>query len=321
MPAQECEFTAAGLRIGQMLGSYRVDGLLGAGGMGIVYRAWDPALERTVAIKVVDHARCNGDGARRLLQEARLAAALSHPSICAIYEVGDAGGRPFIVMEYLAGSPLACLIPADVGLPLELAQHYASQVVDAVAHAHRRGIVHRDLKSSNVIVAPDGRAKLLDFGLAVRHAVDASSGELETTCSGDTASTAGTVPYMAPERLRGREADARADIWALGVLIYEMVTGHRPFPGATRYEMAAAILGQAATPLPPTVPAALRQVVARTLAKDPADRYQHASELAAALDDLPQVAGPFEVANRRPAAVYEGASEGDASCQEGGDHE
>ena len=288
MPAQECESigSAAGLRIGQTLGSYRIEALLGAGGMGIVYRAWDRALERVVAIKVVDRTRASDDAARRLLQEARLAAALSHPSICAIHDVGRVDGQPFIVMEHVEGSSLASVIPEGRGLPIGRALHYASQIVDAMAYAHRRGIIHRDLKSSNIIIAPDGRAKLLDFGLAVRQVVDGASGEIETTCSRDTPSGAGTVPYMATELLRGRTADARSDIWALGVLIYEMVTGGRPFRGSTRYELGAAILSEPPIPLPRELPAPLRHVISRCLTKNPADRYPCASELAAALDDI-----------------------------------
>ena len=279
MPTQECP----SIGVGQTLGSYRIDALLGAGGMGTVFRAWDCELERTVAIKIVDRARSGSDAAHRLLQEARLGAALSHPSICSIHEVAHVDGRSFIVMEHVEGSPLASLIPEGQGLPLDLALPYATQIVDAVAHAHSRGIIHRDLKSSNIMIAPDGRAKLLDFGLAVRHVVDADAGQLQTTCSREASSAAGTVPYMAPELLLGRPADARSDIWALGVLIYEMVTGRRPFHGATRYELGAAILGQRAVPLPSGLPASLCAAVARSLAKDPDDRYACAHELAAAL--------------------------------------
>jgi serine/threonine protein kinase len=282
MPTQEC----AVIGIGQSLGSYRIDALLGAGGMGIVYRAWDRELQRTVAIKIVDRARSDSDAARWLLQEARLGAALSHSSICGIHEVGYADGQPFIVMEHVEGEPLASLIPKGQGLSLESALHYATQIVDAVAHAHGRGIIHRDLKGSNIMISPDGCAKLLDFGLAVRHALDANAGEIETTCSRETPSGAGTVPYMAPEVLRGRPADARADIWALGVLIYEMVAGARPFRGATRYELGAAILSDAPIPLSRVLPAALRRVILRCLVKSPAGRYQCARELAVALDDI-----------------------------------
>jgi eukaryotic-like serine/threonine-protein kinase len=282
MPTQECP----SIGVGQTLGNYRIDALLGAGGMGTVYRAWDCELERTVAIKVVDQGRSGSDAAHRLLQEARLGAALCHPSICGIHEVAHVDGCCFIVMEHVEGSPLASLIPEGQGLPLDLALPYATQIVDAVAHAHGRGIIHRDLKSSNIMIAPDGRAKLLDFGLAVRHMVDADAeraGQIETTCSRDASSAAGTVPYMAPELLLGRPANARSDIWALGVLIYEMVTGRRPFRGATRYELGAAILGQRAVPLPSGLPASVCAVVARSLEKDPDDRFPCAHELATAL--------------------------------------
>jgi serine/threonine protein kinase len=271
--------------IGQDLGPYRIEALLGTGGMGVVYRAHDRDLERTVAIKVVDRRRANAESGRWLLQEARLAAALSHPCICSVHEVGYLDDQPFIVMEHVEGTLLTALIPPGKGFAAETALHYATQIADAVAHAHGRGIVHRDLKSSNIIIAADGRAKLLDFGLAVRYA-EADASELETTCSREIPSGAGTVPYMSPELLRGRAADRRSDVWALGVLLHEMVTGRRPFTGATRYELAAAILGDAVAPLTRELPADLRRVVTRCLMKNPADRYQSAREVAAALDDL-----------------------------------
>jgi serine/threonine protein kinase len=273
--------------IGQDLGPYRIEALLGTGGMGVVYRAHDRELERTVAIKMVDRRHSSADSGRWLLQEARLAAALSHPCICGVHEVGYLGDQPFIVMEHVEGTLLTALIPIGIGFAAETALHYAMQIADAVAHAHGRGIVHRDLKSSNIIIAADGRAKLLDFGLAVRYAdADADASELDTTCSLEIPSGAGTVPYMAPELLRGRPADRRSDVWALGVLLHEMVTGRRPFVGATRYELAAAILGDPVAPLVPDVPPGLRRVVARSLMKNPADRYQSGREVAAALDDV-----------------------------------
>jgi serine/threonine protein kinase len=270
--------------VGQDVGPYRIEALLGTGGMGIVYRARDRQLARTVAIKVVDRRHSNADSTRWLLQEARLAAALSHPCICSVHEVGYIGDQPFIVMEHVEGTLLAALIPPGKGLAVETALHYAMQIADAVSHAHSRGIVHRDLKSSNVMIGPDGRAKLLDFGLAVRFP-DADANELNTTNSLQMPSDAGTVPYMAPELLRGRRADRRSDVWALGVLQYEMVAGRRPFVGTTRYELAAAILDAPAAPLSHDVPAALRRVVTRSLMKNPADRYQCATEVAGALDD------------------------------------
>jgi serine/threonine protein kinase len=280
MPAQDDLLIA----VGQDVGPYRIEALIGTGGMGLVYRAHDRRLERTVAIKVVDQRGSNADSTRWLLQEARLAAALSHPGICGVHEVGYFGEQPFIVMEHVEGRLLTALIPPGKGLAVGTALHYATQIADAVAHAHSHGIVHRDLKSSNVMIAPDGRAKLLDFGLAFRFP-DLDANELETTNSRESPSEAGTVPYMAPELLRGRRADRRSDVWALGVLQYEMVAGRRPFVGATRYELAAAILDAAAAPLSHDVPAALRRVVMRSLMKNPADRYQCATEVAGALDD------------------------------------
>src|SRR5262249_17487952 len=195
---------APSIGVGQDLGPYRIEALLGAGGMGVVYRARDRKLHRTVAIKVVDRRRVDADSGRWLLQEARLTAALSHPSICGVHEVGYHGDQPFIVMEHVEGTLLASLIPPN-GFPVETAVHYALQLADAVAHAHDRGIVHRDLKSSNLMMARDGRLKLLDFGLAIRCA-DHAADEIETTCSLEIPSGAGTVPYMAPELLRGKQA-------------------------------------------------------------------------------------------------------------------
>jgi eukaryotic-like serine/threonine-protein kinase len=271
--------------IGQDLGPYRIEALLGTGGMGIVYRARHRQLERMVAIKVVDRRRSNAEAERWLLQEARLAAALNHPCICSVHDIGYVGDQPFIVMEHVEGTLLAALIPAEKGFAAETALHYAMQIADAVAHAHGRNIVHRDLKSSNIMITPDGRVKLLDFGLAVRSA-DVDARELDTTSSREMPWEAGTVPYMAPELLRGRPADRRSDVWALGVLVHEMLIGRRPFVGTTRYELAAAILGDPVVPLAREVPAAWRRVVGRCLMKNPADRYQGASEVAAALDDL-----------------------------------
>jgi len=271
------------LRVGQRFGPYRIDGVLGAGGMGIVYRAHDRKLRRTVAIKLVD--RSNAAHRRSLLQEARLAASLNHPAICAVHEVGCIRDQPYVAMEHVVGLPLSSMIPGGRGLGLEVMLHYTIQIVDAVAHAHARDIVHCDLKSANVMITSGGCVKILDFGLANRQPVDLDGTETETTRS-EMPSGAGTVPYMAPETLRGRRADRRSDVWALGVLMYEMVAGRRPFAGATRYELAAAILGEDPPPLPGRVPAGLCAVAMRCLKKEPERRYPCARALAAALDDV-----------------------------------
>ena len=273
--------------VGKTVGPYRIDAVLGAGGMGIVYRAHDRARRRTVAIKVVDRRR-GGASHSRLVREARVAAALDHPSICGIHGIGFAGGQPFIVMEHVEGRPLASLIPRG-GLNPDAALHYAAQIASAVAHAHERGIVHRDLKSSNIVVSAGGRAKLLDFGLAI-HDAGGDASEAETTWPREVLSGAGTMAYMAPELLRGRPADRRSDVWALGVVMYEMLAGRRPFRGATRYELASRILGADPTPLAAKVPAAWREVVGRSLRKEPAERYGCAGALAAALADVGRAA-------------------------------
>jgi serine/threonine protein kinase len=272
------------LRVGQRFGPYRIDGVLGTGGMGIVYRAHDRKLRRTVAIKLVD--RSNAAARRSLLQEARLAASLSHPSICAVYEVGRIRDQPYVVMEHVVGQPLSAIIRTGAGIGIEVTLHYTNQIVDAVAHAHGRNIVHCDLKSANIMITSGGGVKILDFGLANRQPVDLDASATETTRS-EMPSGAGTVPYMAPEVLRGHRADRRSDVWALGILLYEMAAGRRPFAGATRYELAAAILGEDPPPLPGRVPAGLCAIAARCLTKDPDRRFPCARSLAVALDDLP----------------------------------
>ena len=274
------------LERGTRLGQYRIDSPIGAGGMGAVYKAHDPTLQRTVAIKVL--AKQDEDASARLLQEARAASALNHPHICTIYEVGEHAGQAFIVMEFIDGKPLSQLIPSD-GLPPESVIRYGTQIADALAHAHERGIVHRDLKSANVVITPEGRAKVLDFGLAARmprpdaEAVTKTQDALQFSNAG---MLAGTLAYMAPELLRGEAATARSDIWALGVLIYEMGSGQLPFAGATVAEMAASILKESTRSLPPHVPAGLRAITQRSLSKDSSQRYANTGELRAVLDAI-----------------------------------
>jgi serine/threonine-protein kinase len=273
--------------IGETLSHYRIHAKLGEGGMGVVYRAQDDRLGREVALKVLPPGALADQTAQaRLLREARAASALNHPNICTIYDIGEAGGRFFIAMEYIHGQPLSALV-ATGALPLEMVVRYGAQIADALAHAHERGIVHRDLKSSNVVITPEGRAKVLDFGLAKRLA----GPELDqTTRSMDPLTQAGTVVgtlhYMAPELLRGAQADARSDIWALGVVLYELASGKLPFTGTTGYELSSAILRDPPAPLPARAPAGLRTSVQTCLAKEPGQRYQRAGEVRAALEAL-----------------------------------
>jgi serine/threonine-protein kinase len=284
--------------IGTWIAHYRIEAELGAGGMGVVYRAHDEKLGRDVALKLLLNDIVGDERARaRLLEEARKAAALNHPSICTIHEAGMAGGRTYIAMEWVQGQPLSKRIPTH-GLPVETAVAWAAQIAEGLAHAHERGIVHRDLKPGNVVITSEARAKILDFGIARR--VDPDGAALTATTMSATGAMAGTPYYLPPEVLRGVSADARGDIWALGVLLHEMLSGERPFAGATEFELGAAILNADPKPLPARVPPALAAIVHRCLAKDPAARYRSAGEVRAALEVV-RSASPD--AHAAPAAV------------------
>jgi tetratricopeptide (TPR) repeat protein/predicted Ser/Thr protein kinase len=288
--------------IGQTLGHYRIEEQLGAGGMGVVYRARDTKLERDVALKLLPGDAASGEaGAKRLLAEARAASALNHPNVATVYEVGESEGRGYIAMELVEGRTLGECIPAD-GMPAELVVRYGTRIAAALAHAHDRGVVHRDLKSANVRITPDGQAKVLDFGLAAR----AKSKEIEeATASLDAGGAApvGTPHYMAPEVLRGEPIDARSDIWALGVLLQEMATGKRPFGGRSASELIVGIMREPPAPLPGSVPGGLRAIIQRCLAKEPGQRYQRASEVHAALDAISSHATVTPASVEVPAAL------------------
>ena len=272
------------IETGSRLGSYEIQGQLGAGGMGVVYRAFDTALQRPVAFKTLSHV--GPDARASLLREARAASALNHPHICTIYEVGEHEGLPFIAMEYVDGQRLRDLIPGR-GLPAESVVEYGAQIAAAVERAHRHGIVHRDLKSANVIVTREGQVKVLDFGLASRvAAADMETLTRTRTLDPGAGSMAGTLPYLAPELLCGGGADKRTDVWALGVLLYEMAAGQLPFRGSSELEITAAILDGRPRPLPSKDPGRLQAIIGRCLARDPIQRYQHGGELRVALETL-----------------------------------
>lgn len=268
----------------QQIGRYRVIDRLGAGGMGIVYRAYDEKLRRDVAIKllhVADHT-----AATQVLHEARTSSALNHPGICTVYEVEHEGDQAFIVMELVDGRPLSELVPPD-GLPSEAVHAYGLQVADAMAYAHTRNVIHRDVKPANILISLQGRTKVLDFGLAQRvepHVVDRTTQSFEPLS--ESGALAGTLAYMAPEQLRGQPATARSDVWSLGVLLYELSSGRRPYGGETPFTLTASILGDEPHPLPDRVRPGLRKVILRCLAKDPSKRYQDAGQVHAALDAL-----------------------------------
>ena len=272
------------LQAGARVGSYEIREFIAAGGMGEVYRARHVVLQREVAIKTLAGHASGEAAARRLIREARHASVLDHPNICTIYEVGEGEDVPFIVMQYVAGQSLSAIIREAVP-PIDTALGLAMAIADALEHAHEHGIVHRDLKSSNIVVDPDGRPIVLDFGLAKRLPTAAPSQSREpTVTTHDT--VAGTLSHMAPEVLLGSAADARSDVWSLGILLYELVSGELPFTGRTPYETSSAILGEPPRPLPGRVPLALRLVIERCLAKEPDRRYQRAADVRTGLDAI-----------------------------------
>ena len=262
---------------GAALGRYRIERRLGRGGMGVVFLAYDATLQRNLAIKVLESATHEQVARTRVLQEARHASALNHPNICTVYEVGEESGRAFIAMEYVDGRTLCDLVDRGA-LAIEDAVQYGIEAADALAHAHERGVVHRDFKAANAIVSSTGHLKIVDFGLARR--LDSSVPEDSTVAATSTDRLVAGTPYtMAPEQIRGFVADARTDIWALGVLLYQMLAGSQPFHGATTAELLSSILRDPPPPLPAHIPVPLHQLVRKCLAKDPVKRYQRAADV------------------------------------------
>lgn len=281
------------LERGAVLAGYEIGELLGQGGQSRVYAAVDLGLRRTVAIKVLGAGPAGEDVARRrLLLEARTASALSHPGIATIYQVGDAEGTPFIAMEYVEGRTLQSLL-AERRLPPREAFGLMLQVLDAVGHAHRKGVLHRDLKPGNVMVTPEGRVKLLDFGLAK---VASEALRRQFRVSGaltESGTIVGTAPYVSPEQARDEELDPRSDLFSLGIVFHEMLAGRHPFQQRTPFATIAAILSDAPPPIPPDrhVPAEVEAVVLRMLEKDPSRRPASASEVLRELEEAAARAG------------------------------
>ena len=267
---------------GELLGHYRILSKVGQGGMGVVYRAHDEVLKRDVALKVVRPDSRLALSPATLLDEARAASALSHPNICTIHEVGEVDGELYMVMELVEGKTLSALLGA-AALPFESIVRYGMQMAGALAHAHARGIVHHDLKSANILVTPEGLVKILDFGLA-RRLPETLAEEITTSLPVHEGAVAGTLSYMAPEILRGQAGDSRSDLWALGVVLYEAAAGRQPFHGRTMAEVSSAILHDPPPPLPERIPPGLWAIIQHCLAKEPAQRYQQAGEVQAALD-------------------------------------
>jgi len=274
--------------IGTTLGHYRITAKIGEGGMGVVYRAHHERLDRDVAVKVLhEDVAQDADRLARFEREAKAVAKLDHPNILAIHDFGSDDGVAYAVMELLEGESLREVIKGG-GLTTSKAVEYAQAIADGLAAAHDKGIIHRDLKPENVFLTRDGRIKILDFGLAKLKLPEQDITTKTPTATLDTApgGLLGTVPYMAPEQVQGKPADHRSDIFALGIVLYEMLTGSRPFGGGTTVETAAAILKEDPEPISaasPTVPASLVSVVAKCLEKRPEDRFSSTHDLSLTL--------------------------------------
>src|SRR5450432_924246 len=269
-----------------LVSHYRLLEPLGSGGMGVVYRAEDTTLGRTVALKFLPPQIIHDPKrVQRFREEARTASVLNHPNICTIYEVAEEQGELFIAMEFVEGKPLSESI-REGGMPASSVIRYGRQVAGALEHAHARGVIHRDLKPLNIVITPDGDAKILDFGLAKRTDPNDVNRKTLQAATASSVDLAGTMPYMAPEQLEGTEATARSDIWALGIVLYEMASGERPFKGDNLYRLCTGIIQEPFPALGEAVPVGLATVIGRCLEKEPARRYQRSGEVRAALEAL-----------------------------------
>jgi hypothetical protein len=292
LPSNIIGYDSLRLRLGSLspgarLGPYEIVSLVGAGGMGEVYRARDPRLGREVAIKVLPATFTSDlDRLRRFEQEARAAAALNHPNILTVHEVGIQDGQSYVVSEFLEGRTLRQVLQ-DSALPVRKVIDYAIHIANGMAAAHEKGIVHRDLKPENLFVTKDDRLKILDFGLVklMQPAVAGIGATMVATQATETSPgvVLGTVGYMSPEQVKGLAVDHRSDIFSFGLIVYELLSGNRAFTGGTSAEVMTAILRQDVPELPEVIPVGLRHIVAHCVEKDPAQRFQSARDLAFAL--------------------------------------
>ena len=301
------------LSSGTRLGPYEVISLIGAGGMGEVYRARDTRLDRTVALKVLSQQVAATSTAReRFEREARAISALNHPNICTLFDVGSANGTEYLVMELIDGEALGDRLSKGP-LPLEAVLRIGACVADALARAHRSGIVHRDLKPANIMLTKSG-PKLLDFGLARKAAEEAAAAAHDAETRVEQALTTdgtilGTLPYMAPEQLEGHATDARTDIFALGTVLYEMTTGRRAFNAKSQASLITKIMSEQPPPieqLQPIAPSGLYRLIMKCLAKDPEERWQSASDVASELRWIAESEGKVIAAktSRRPLLAW-----------------
>src|SRR5438105_13484138 len=277
--------------VGEVLGNYKITHKLGAGGQGTVYKDGDQKLGRTVVIKVLPpELAVKETNLKRFEREARLASALDHPNICTIFDMDEAGGLHFIAMQYVEGKNVRQLCNGRP-LTLDSCLGIGVQVADALATAHARGIIHRDIKSGNVMVTDSGQVKILDFGLAkLLDEHEASTSGIHQTELTEVGVPYGTATYAAPEQARGDKVDTRADVFSTGVLLYEMLTGTWPFRGKSAIDVRHAVIYDQPQTLaemrPGATPARLQQILDRAMQKEPRDRYQNIDELR---DDLRKV--------------------------------
>jgi hypothetical protein len=310
-PAVEARQAACRLAPGSRLGPYEIVAPIGAGGMGEVYRAHDARFGRDVAIKLLPAAFAHDEGRlARFEREARAAGSLNHPNVVTVHDFGCEGGAPYLVLELLRGETLRERMEKSRIAPAK-AVAYAAQIARGLGAAHALGIVHRDLKPENVFVTPGGLVKILDFGVAKMP--DPPGTALDGTPGTEPGTVLGTVGYMSPEQVRGDPAGRRSDIFSLGVILYEMLAGKRPFAGETWVDESNAILRREAPELPPVLPgfpdpAGLNRILRRCLAKQAGDRFDSARDLAFALDSTMERAGPAPAANRLRQALLGTAS-------------
>jgi eukaryotic-like serine/threonine-protein kinase len=298
--------------IGKTILHYRITGKIGSGGMGVVWKALDTRLDREVALKVLpESATADPSRRERFIREAKAASALNHPNIVTVYEINSDGETHFIAMELVRGVPLSQMLHDHKPLPASRALKYGTQLADGLGQAHRAGIIHRDIKPSNIMVTDDGLVKILDFGLAKLTALESMAASADNpTVTIATPLTSpgvamGTVPYMSPEQAVGDAADTRSDVFSIGIVLYEMLGGRRPFAGASNAEIIRAVLSFEPPPLHSLaagVPDACVRIVSKCLQKNPEDRYRDASELSADLRKVDALApSTMTMAVARPA--------------------